>query len=302
MKKILAILLAMLLCATCIPALAEEEAAEVDYIQNIPYIDDGREEHMLDVHGVDPDSDALKPVIVEVHGGGYIGGNKGINTEHAEFYAQNGFAVVNTDYIKLPEGNFKTVIQELFATLHWVEAHAEEYHFDLNNVFMSGDSAGGYFVNLMAVVLNTPDVRDYFEVEMPGFEIKGYALTCPGTDVMALRDNLGKEGPAGFTSNKIGEEILMDDELMSHCDLYSVIDPATFPEVYFITTPTDASFYSHSVKLDAFLTENQVQHSYKEYVGTDGDLVHVFNISEPASPDGKLANDEMIAYLKSLVG
>lgn len=296
MKKLTWLILVCLMAGmfAALPAMAE---AEVDHLQNIPYIDDGREEHMLDVHGYDG---TVKPTIVEVHGGGYIGGSKEVNTEHSQFYADNGFLVVNTNYVRLPEGNFKTVAQDLFAVLHWVEDHAEEYGFDLNNVFMSGDSAGGYFVNLMAVLLNTDAAREYFDVALPSFQVKGFALTCPGTDLMAMRDVLGQPGPAGYTAGRVGEEILMDDDLMSHCDLYSIIDPATFPKIYFLTTPTDAVLYEEAVKYDAFLTEQGIDHVYKVYEGEENELAHVFNINKMDYAESKKANQDIVDYLKGL--
>ena len=72
--------------------------------------------------------------------------------------------------------------------MNWVEENQEAYNFDLDNVFMSGDSAGGFFVNLMAAVLTNEEEQQYYEVSPADYEIKGYVLSCPGTDIMALRD------------------------------------------------------------------------------------------------------------------
>ena len=72
----------------------------------------------------------------------------------------------------------------------------------------------------------------------------------------------------------------MDDEIMGHADLYSIINKETFPEVYILTTPTDALLYNEAVKYDQFLSENNIAHVYKEYVGKENEIGHVFNIKK----------------------
>lgn len=277
-----------------------EAAESVSCVQNISYMNDDNEDHMMDIY-TPADSGKANPVIIEVHGGGYVGGSKEINSEHSEFYAENGFVVVNVNYTHLPQGNFKTVVQELFTVLDWVQENSEEYNFDLNNVFMSGDSAGGYFVNLMAAVLTNEEEQEYYEVTPADYEMKGFVLSCPGTDIMALREDLNAEGPKGFTANAIGEEILTDDEVMEHADLYSIINKETFPEVYILTTPTDSLLYAEAVKFDKFLTENNITHVYKEYVGEENEIGHVFNINNMDYTESIQANEDMVDYLKGKV-
>ena len=134
------------------------------------------------------------------------------------------------------------------------------------------------------------------------YEIKGYVVSCPGTDIMALRDGLNEEGPAGFTAKSIGEEILMDDEIMGHADLYSIINKETFPEVYILTTPTDSLLYNEAVKYDQFLSENNIAHVYKEYVGKENEIGHVFNIKNMDYAESIEANQDIVSYLQEKIG
>lgn len=278
---------------------AEADAGE-DMLADVAYIDDGDEDHTLDIFGAQAATDPM-PVIVEVHGGGYVGGHKGINTEHAQFYAENGYVVVAPNYTHVPEGTFKTVVQELFTVFHWMENNAEEYHFDLDHVGISGDSAGGYYVLLTAAVMTQPELQEYFEVTPPEFEFSAVVTTCPGTDILAMRDNLGKDGPDGFVAGKIGEDILNDEDLMSHCDLYSIINPETYPAVYMVTTPGDDTTGAETLKFDQFLTDNGVDHTLVSYEDEGSGLVHVFNITKMEYPESQKANADIIAYFDSLL-
>ena len=316
MKKYFAlVLIAVLLCQILPSAFADDaedfqkiigedtvsEAENTDEIMiaDVPYLDDGNEDHLMDLFGVEQAKEPT-PLVVEVHGGGYIGGNKSINTDHSLFYEENGYLVVAPNYTHLPTGTFKTALQDLFACYNWVAEHAEEYHFDLDRVALSGDSAGGYYVLLTAAVMNSEELQTWFEVTKPAFDFCAYVASCPGTDVMDIRNGFGQSGPAGYMAGKIGEEILMDDELMNHCDLYSIVDGGTYPFIYMVTTPGDVTTGSETLKYDAFLTELGVAHELHSYEDEGSGLVHVFNITKMAYPESIKANEDIVAYLNSI--
>lgn len=296
--------LALAICLVIgMSALADEadtfSVEGVERTADIAYLDDGDTDHLLDVYQPEGVAEAT-PVIVEIHGGGFIGGTKETNMAHSGVYAQAGYMVVTPNYTHLPKGDFRTVIQDIFAVLHWVEANAEQYNFDMNHVFISGDSAGAAISALTAAVLTSSSVRDYYQVELPSFQVKGFVLTCPTVDILSIRDDLGADGYLGFKAQTIGEDILMNDELMNMAHVYNHLDPGTYPEVYIITTPTDELFYHMAVDFDAALTEKGISHQYHVYEGQENTLGHVFNVEHVEYSESIQANADAIAYLDSL--
>ena len=284
-------------------ALAEGTPAYGDLTSDIAYIDDGDANHTLDIYGVNGKTEATKTV-VEVHGGGFIGGNKTTNTDHSIVFADAGYVVVTPDYSKVPRGvSFPDVIRELFTVYSWVGEHAEEYHIDTNNIFLSGDSAGGYYVLISMAIMRDPALQEYFGVTLPGYEFSGYVATCPAADMMVHRENLGedKKGPAAYTANTIGAEILLDDELMSHMDLFNCVDPSVFNGLYMMTTPADKTTGEDVLKFDAYLTEQGVAHTLNSYESQENDLLHVFNISHTDWVESIAANQDEIDYMESLL-
>ncbi len=295
-KSISCLLILAMILSIGMVAYAEEE---IDYLKDIPYLDDGDEDHLLDVFGFEEDV-AKKPTVIEVHGGGFFGGTKETNTEHSRFYAENGFAVVTPNYTHMPEGNFQTLMEEIFAVLHWVQDHADEYHFDLDNIFMSGDSAGGFTVELTALLLTNDDVRAMYGVELPDYEVKAYVLTCPKVNVPGDREELGKKnGFRSFAAERI-ESVLMDDEMMAKVDILNLIDER-YPYVYLMTTPDDAILYDEVIMFDEFLTEKGIPHELHVYESEENKLMHVFNISELSWVESIKANTDMVNYLKSKI-
>ena len=275
--------------------------------QDLAYINDGSEFHLLDVYD-SVGTDTRQPLVIEIHGGGLIGGTKETNLMHSDYYSKNGFKVVTPNYTLMPNGNYKTIVQDLFAMFDWVGQHADKYNYNLDQVFLSGDSAGGYIVSLLATVLNTPELQEYYEVTPPtDITFKGFILTCPMADqedlVRALDGEQENFLNAMIFAPRIGADILKNEDIMSHAILFNIINPETFPEVYIITTPDGGdAYYRDAVMLRDFLEENGISYVYKEYSKIEHDLGHVFNIDNDKIDyiESKMANDDAIAYMLSL--
>lgn len=269
-----------------------------DILLDIPYMDDGEEYHLIDLYGTQSGT-STAPTIIEVHGGGFISGTRGNNADHSIFFAERGYKVVVPDYGKVPgDGDFKNAIQELFTVFHWVEENADTYGFDLNNVFLSGDSAGGYYTLLCCAILYSPDLQAYFDVTPPDFQFNACVTSCPRTELSSIRDGLTSgNSVASQIAKKIGEELLLDDDLMNHMDLMINVAPEAFTNLYMMTTPGDTDTGSSVLAFDAYLTEHGVEHTMISYDGVENKLGHTFNISCAHYPESKVANQDMTDYL-----
>ncbi|MBQ1549364.1 MAG: alpha/beta hydrolase, partial [Clostridia bacterium] len=101
--------------------------------------------HLLDVYSptpLDVENPEKLPVIVEVHGGGYLTNNKECNRPHGMYFASKGYKVVNINYTLQPEAEFDQELREINAAFNWIGANADKYGFDVDNVFLTGDSSG----------------------------------------------------------------------------------------------------------------------------------------------------------------
>ena len=304
MKKTAVFCFASILTLSLALSCQAEEPAYGDLISDVAYIEDGVESHLLDIYGAQEKTEPA-PAIIEIHGGGFIGGNKTTNTDHSIFFADAGFVVVNPEYGKVPrDGSFPVHIQELFSAYQWVAEHAEEYHIDTENIFLSGDSAGGYYVLLSMAILQDESLQEYFGVTPPDFTFKGFVTTCPDTDIMRKRNYLGEDasGPEAYNAKTIGEEILLDDDLMSHMDLFTCTEPAVFTGLYMMTTPADITTGEAVLQFDAYLTEQGVEHILNSYEGTENELLHVFNISHTDWAESIQANQDEVDFMKGLIG
>jgi acetyl esterase/lipase len=89
------------------------------------------------------------PLIVCIHGGGWLNGNKGQMHQAAERFAREGFAAACIQYRLSPEAVFPAQIQDVKAAVRWLRAHAAAYGFDPARFGAFGTSAGGHLVALL---------------------------------------------------------------------------------------------------------------------------------------------------------
>ncbi|MHB1445081.1 MAG: alpha/beta hydrolase [Acidimicrobiales bacterium] len=89
------------------------------------------------------------PILVWFHGGGWTIGD--IETSDGTCRAlanASGVAVISVEYRLAPEHPFPAAVEDCWAALRWVVAHATELGLDSGRLALGGDSAGG---NLAAV-------------------------------------------------------------------------------------------------------------------------------------------------------
>lgn len=85
--------------------------------------------------------------VVWFHGGGLTGGNKSVPSQLKE----QGIAVVAVNYRLYPKVNAPVYVEDAAAAVAWTFKHIHEYGGDINKIFVSGHSAGGYLTSMVGL-------------------------------------------------------------------------------------------------------------------------------------------------------
>src|SRR5882724_4367193 len=97
------------------------------------------------------------PVILSVHGGRWVGGNRtDASSIKVAQWAQFGFFAISIDYRLARSSPSPVQYQDFLCAIRWVHAHAPEYHIDPSRVYLIGQSAGGHMVSLAATLGEGP--------------------------------------------------------------------------------------------------------------------------------------------------
>ena len=90
------------------------------------------------------DRDRPSGALVWIHGGGLVMGTAESGNELcSRFAAELGIVVISVDYRLAPEDPFPAGLDDCFAALRWVRAHADRLGIDSAKIAVGGDSAGG---------------------------------------------------------------------------------------------------------------------------------------------------------------
>ena len=142
-------------------------------IKDVPYYDGPDADprlHALDLYL--PEGETNVPILFQVHGGRWRVGDKGNPETVVNLMGRLGWGVVATNYRLSPAVQHPAHIQDVARAFAWVYKNADEYGIDRERIVITGQSAGGHLVALLA--LDT----QYLEAEgVPPSAIRGAVPT-----------------------------------------------------------------------------------------------------------------------------
>ena len=131
----------------------------------------------LNVWTTDPSADAKQPVMVWVHGGGFLNASSSLSIWPGDRLCRLGVTVVSLNYrlgafgfLTHPQVGANFGVQDWVAALQWVQANISAFGGDPDNVTVFGQSAGGA---ASRALLSTPLARGLFHkavIQSAGFE------------------------------------------------------------------------------------------------------------------------------------
>ena len=99
------------------------------------------------------DAPAVLPVVLYVHGGGWILGNAGTHDRLVRELAVGAeTAVVFVEYDRSPEAHHPVAIEQAYATARWIVAQGARRGLDASRLAVAGDSVGGNMAAVLAIL------------------------------------------------------------------------------------------------------------------------------------------------------
>lgn len=110
------------------------------------------------------DEQGPRPVIVYVHGGGWLGGSARTTGAFANWpealasIAARGYVVASIDYRLAREAPFPAAVFDVKDAIRWLRSNAAAYNIDRHRVLIWGSSAGGQLAALAATTCGVADL------------------------------------------------------------------------------------------------------------------------------------------------
>jgi acetyl esterase/lipase len=175
------------------------------------------------------------PVILVIHGGAFMGGDKRDIQLTPMLEALNrGYALVSMNYRMSGEAIFPALVQDVLAAIRWMRANAEKFLFDPAKIAVWGGSAGGYLALMAGVGADIPELDDLSlgNPDQPS-HVQAVVSWFPPTDFLKMDEQLAESGflpPAEFAHSSANspESLILGQKITEIPELVRAANPETY--------------------------------------------------------------------------
>lgn len=276
------------------PPNIEEVRAGVTVLSDLVYEEETGA--LLDIYIPEELADSV-PVILWIHGGGYVGGSKDSRRDYAMTLANDGYVVANMDYGLAPQQLYPGPVLQANAALEYLQQHATDLGGDMSRVFIGGDSAGAQIASQLSAVLSNSHLADEMGV-VPAIlseNLRGALLFC-GLYNMETVGESGFPNIDYFLNAYTGTTAFEEFGRIGELSTVSHITPM-FPDS-FIAVGDGDPLASQSEELASSLEMKGVEVQTMFFKGTDKNLQHEFQYALDTL-DGQETLAETLDFLSS---
>lgn len=169
-------------------------------IADLTYLTANGHEQKLDAY-VPGDTSAHAPILLYIHGGGWVAGTKEGGLLTALPFLEMGFGVVSVGY-RLGEASLApAAVQDVRCALRWVMGHARQFGLDSTRIVVMGHSAGGHLALMAGMTPLSAGLDDLCPASFgPGEDVETHVAAVINyfgiTDVGDLLQGPHREGYA----------------------------------------------------------------------------------------------------------
>ena len=200
------------------------------------------------------------PTVIYIHGGGWVGGSKEASAFQLLPYIEQGWAAVNVQYRLARVSQAPAAVEDSRCALQWVAANAEQYGFDVEQLVVTGNSAGGH----LSLTTGMLDSEFGLDRQCPGSETPEVTAIVNWYGITDVGDLLEGDNRRGYAVRWLGSQ---PDryEIAARVSPLNMVDP-NLPPIITIHGDADTVVpYSHAVRL----------HEALEAAGVTNDLITV---------------------------
>ena len=234
------------------------------------------------------DTNARRPCLVVIHGGGWDSGDNTQLPEWNRRWAGRGWVVAALNYRWAPEHPWPAQREDVLAALSWLKAHAEKLGLDEHRIVLLGRSAGGQIATAVAYGAHDPDIRGVIALYAPHDMKFTWSVSREDdalNSIRLMRQYLG--GPPD-TPERSALYATASGQLLA--------DKNSPPTLLIHGYPDTLVWYRHSRRLAAHLKELGVGHTHIELAWA----THGFDYN-PNGPAGQITDRAIDDFLRSAI-
>lgn len=213
-----------------------EPIEDIDY-KDVTYKDTNGVPLTLDIYSPLKNVYKKSPVILYVHGGSWVYGDKSLPaalTPVLDTFREQGYTIISTSYeLMRNKENFSKQVSDVKDTIRWINKNAEQYNLDTDEIGLFGISSGAH-LSLMAAYSDDNDFTDSEELKNYPCKIK-YLIDFSGPTDLSLLDT----SDLNFDLSKIFSSISDKDEIIQKFNPINYVN-SDIPETLIIHSKSDS--------------------------------------------------------------
>lgn len=265
---------------------------KVKISENISYLDDNKF-HLMDIY--QPyNNEKILPIIINIHGGGFLLGKKEVNRLYCAELAQKGYIVFCVEYPLSPSAKIIDILNDLIIAINKINEIAIDYNGDNNDLYLTGDSAGAYLCVYLSALKNNPNLNHLLKIKNKIIPtIKGLGLIS-GMFYTNKFDQIGVFVPKLIYGKNYKKNYNSAYYNIENKEIISYLSPC------FLVTNKGDFLRHYSVNFSKTLAKYNIKYKLLN-INSKKMLPHAFVAMLPETEEAKMANNEMIEFFKNIV-
>lgn len=262
----------------------------VEY-RDIPYFNRNGKKLLMDIFKPNVDELTELPIIVNIHGGGLITGNKNNSEGFCRLLAKRGYLVFSLEYRLVPAVKVYEQIDDVCAGMDCIGSKLIDFNVDINRIYMVAESAGAYLALYTAAMKKSKKLQEAIGYKPTRMRFKALGLIS-GMFYTTRNDALGLFLSHAFYGN---------DEKSKKIGIYTNPENPeiiyNIPPTYLVTSKADM-LERYTLDFAGELGNKGIEHHLR-HMGSYKNLLHAFPVIRPDLPESSRVADEIVAWFES---
>ena len=258
--------------------------------RNVTYTNRSGKELLMDIFEPITEKGTELPVIVNIHGGGLIGGSKNLSVGFCRQLAKRGYLVFSLEYRLIPEIRVYEQFDDVCAGMDCIGRKLVDFDVDFTRIYMVAESAGAYLATYVAAMKKSEALQNEIGYKPTNMVFKAMGLIS-GMFYTTRNDMLGR-----FLSHSIYGKDARSIAMAKYTNPEHPEIIYNIPPCYLITSKADM-LERYTLDFAGELGNKGIEH-YLRHMGSDQKLLHAFPVLNPNLSESERVIDEIVAWFE----
>ncbi len=194
--------------------------------RNIPYVEKGHRNQVLDLFLPEQPSDKPLPLLIWIHGGAWMGGSQA--NPPVLYLVSKGFAVASIQYRFSSDAVWPAQAHDCKAAVRFLRANAAKYKFDPDHFGVGGDSAGGHLAAFVGASGDAKEMEGDLGNRDVSSRVQAVVDWFGPTDLALMAQQAGPRSMIQHDAPTAPESLLLGGTVQAKRDLARTANPLTY--------------------------------------------------------------------------